>query len=754
MSVDINKAVGCLVGLAAGDRNGGPTQMMLELCDSLIANNGRVDVDDIGKRYLDWYNNNGHDTGRVTARTFDYVNKGMTFKAASKQADVELYNMTAGVRPAHRSAPLGVLLAKKYSTITTETAINERIRFRLNKGVANFINDEAELTHSHPIAGDISKATNIIIMCLILGLEFEDAVAHSLGAIDWSNVRNDLISKELKRSELMDSGYSPSVLIAAVWFLRNTNSFEEALTESIKFAGVANYCPVLVGSIGGAMYGVDAIPSSCTEHLGGLYDSTYSLEAVVRVKANRLAWLQLPQLPHKKLYTPTKHYPENIKNLMVSVNKFIEFTKNSDMHLISESIEDAHKYKKDFEKLNPFKQREILSDFDVFDNHISISKSYKLLKKNFNLPDYSELGFSNDSTGGITDSSSYQSIHYRHKEYLKYLDTEDIVHLITGLIEAENQVLYFTGSTNQIYHMFFALMEREYEGLYELEQWAWYYADNCYVPTGSCGRIRGISHSVADYHQRWDDFECNRIQGQLDKIERIKRQRKENEAKQVKMRERQTKNSVYRDELIKQLEYFAPYEKLIVISGNGMGMPPYYFPIYLVDNITDEEIKKIPEDVKQQMISRIQHFDFDKLHNRTTKMMRPWYEFSYRLTGERPKPKYRKLVKERKIDKEKIISTLIKTYRLMGKRPEPKYRKLVKEKKIDKEIIISTLIKTGVAKKATVALFAKLMPNSKSVAEYIPPETDTKEMSTYKLGKEYESKLPYVKMKFRYWGYK
>jgi len=43
MSVDINKAVGCLVGLAAGDRNGGPTQMMLELCDSLIANNGSID---------------------------------------------------------------------------------------------------------------------------------------------------------------------------------------------------------------------------------------------------------------------------------------------------------------------------------------------------------------------------------------------------------------------------------------------------------------------------------------------------------------------------------------------------------------------------------------------------------------------------------------------------------------------------------------------------------------------------------------
>jgi uncharacterized FlaG/YvyC family protein len=300
--------------------------------------------------------------------------------------------------------------------------------------------------------------------------------------------------------------------------------------------------------------------------------------------------------------------------------------------------------------------------------------------------------------------------------------------------------------------MFEALEERGYEKIDELGEWAYHYANNSYVATGGSVYIRDRSNSIADYHKNWNIHFEYIEQSYCDKAERIKKQRKENEAKQVKMRERQAKNSKERDDVINEIKQLDSDEKLIAISIDDK--PPYYFPIYLVDNITDEEIKKIPEDVKQQMISRIQYFDFDKLHNRTTKMMRPWYEFSYRLTGERPKPKYRKLVKERKIDKEKIISTLIKTYRLMGKRPEPKYRKLVKEKKIDKEIIISTLIKTGVAKQATVALFAKLMPNSKSVAEYIPPETDTKERSTYKLGKEYESKLPYVKMKFRYWGYK
>ena len=59
--------------------------------------------------------------------------------------------------------------------------------------------------------------------------------------------------------------------------------------------------------------------------------------------------------------------------------------------------------------------------------------------------------------------------------------------------------------------------------------------------------------------------------------------------------------------------------------------PPYYFPIELVESMADEKIKKIPADIGQQIISRIHSFNFDRLHRRTTKMMRPWYEFSHRL---------------------------------------------------------------------------------------------------------------------------
>lgn len=44
---------GILLGLAVGDRNGGPIRMAVRLAESLVAR-GDVDIDDIAVRYFDW----------------------------------------------------------------------------------------------------------------------------------------------------------------------------------------------------------------------------------------------------------------------------------------------------------------------------------------------------------------------------------------------------------------------------------------------------------------------------------------------------------------------------------------------------------------------------------------------------------------------------------------------------------------------------------------------------------------------------
>jgi|AJXC01.1.fsa_nt_gi hypothetical protein len=51
MSVDINKAVGCLVGLAAGDRNGGSLRMSLSLTDGIIENKGEFNINELAYEY-------------------------------------------------------------------------------------------------------------------------------------------------------------------------------------------------------------------------------------------------------------------------------------------------------------------------------------------------------------------------------------------------------------------------------------------------------------------------------------------------------------------------------------------------------------------------------------------------------------------------------------------------------------------------------------------------------------------------------
>jgi ADP-ribosylglycohydrolase len=63
---------GVLLGLAAGDRNGGPIRMAARLAESL-ADRRRFDPDDILARYLDWWRDGAFDTGPTAATVFSLI---------------------------------------------------------------------------------------------------------------------------------------------------------------------------------------------------------------------------------------------------------------------------------------------------------------------------------------------------------------------------------------------------------------------------------------------------------------------------------------------------------------------------------------------------------------------------------------------------------------------------------------------------------------------------------------------------------
>ena len=104
----MDRCRGVLIGLAAGDRIGGPIRMAVRLAESLI-DCGGFDQANILNRYLDWWKAGAFDTGPVSDRTLELIAAGMPAPEAREQVHREFGGMTAGCNPPHRSSPLSML---------------------------------------------------------------------------------------------------------------------------------------------------------------------------------------------------------------------------------------------------------------------------------------------------------------------------------------------------------------------------------------------------------------------------------------------------------------------------------------------------------------------------------------------------------------------------------------------------------------------------------------------------------------------
>jgi ADP-ribosyl-[dinitrogen reductase] hydrolase len=239
MSEIINRIRGVLLGLSAGDRNGGPIRMALRLAESLTE---RLcfDPDDIVARYLAWWRDGAFDTGPTTATVLSLIDGGMDASEAVKLAHEHAGGMTAGCNPAHRCAPLAMA------------------HFLSDDELAGCALREARLTHQHPLAGDVAAAVAVLCRALVRGEPWRGALTLAKAG----RLRQTVQALDGDDScALSPGGFAPQVLRSAVHFVAHHDSFPDALDASLTFAGPANYCPVLVGAVAGARWGAVAITS-------------------------------------------------------------------------------------------------------------------------------------------------------------------------------------------------------------------------------------------------------------------------------------------------------------------------------------------------------------------------------------------------------------------------------------------------------------------------------------------------------------
>jgi len=202
--------------------------MAVRLAEGLLECGG-FDPSDILERYLRWWREGAFDTGPVSGRALALIASGMPPQEATLQVHREFGGKTAGCNPAHRSPPLAMLAA-----IADEDLVGCAMT-------------EARLTHHDPLAGEVAGMVNKLCRSLIRGTAWDVALRQC----------EAFTGQEGPGS---NGGYAPDVFRAAVYFIGTSACFPEALERSLSFAGPANYCPVLVGAVGGARWGASAIP--------------------------------------------------------------------------------------------------------------------------------------------------------------------------------------------------------------------------------------------------------------------------------------------------------------------------------------------------------------------------------------------------------------------------------------------------------------------------------------------------------------
>jgi ADP-ribosyl-[dinitrogen reductase] hydrolase len=265
---------GVLIGLAVGDALGGPlefqpasptgsyvtemvgggwqqldpgewtddTAMSLCVTESLLVK--RVfDPDDIASRFVGWLKSQPKDIGVHTNRVLQSIAAGETWETASLQTH-EMQPDDAGNGSLMRCAPLSLFFFRHPEFLSELSPILSRI------------------THAHPDCEQACVFVNVLISALLHGVRTVDAIESAYEAIPSASPElTERIGRAMGPECLAQpTGWVLDTLEVSLWHFLHTETFEDAIVNSINMGGDADTIGAITGAIAGARYGYAGIP--------------------------------------------------------------------------------------------------------------------------------------------------------------------------------------------------------------------------------------------------------------------------------------------------------------------------------------------------------------------------------------------------------------------------------------------------------------------------------------------------------------
>lgn len=284
----LHRAVGALLGLAVGDALGAPfefgsagqwskrfpnpvqggigemiggggfnwqpgeftddTQMALALAESLITHDG-LDLDDVWTRFRTWAAD-ANDVGNITRAALSHTDR----HGAAGQAHRRL-GKSAGNGSLMRVLPVSLALVDS----DTETVMAAAC-------------EQSALTHADPAAGWGAAVYAELVRRTITGNDPSEQIESVLAAVPKPH---NVQFKQMLAAQWGPSREGPGngsvwgCLAQAVWAVRTTSTFEQAISAAIELGDDTDTVAAVTGGLAGALYGIQGIPGRWLTYVNG-----------------------------------------------------------------------------------------------------------------------------------------------------------------------------------------------------------------------------------------------------------------------------------------------------------------------------------------------------------------------------------------------------------------------------------------------------------------------------------------------------
>jgi len=224
----------------------------LALCIACsLAEHDRFVPSAVADRFVDWYNSDPFDIGRLTASTLRRLNAGESWRTVGIEDWEHLpEGQKAGNGSVMRCAPYGVAFADDEAALVTASRVS------------------SALTHADPrcqwscvvlnatIAGLLQNADQPLASAIDIAAQAPESVLEAARSVD--AVLSGKVNPE--NFELENTGYVVTTLQAGLFCGLTADTATDAIVDAVMLGGDTDTIGAVTGAIAGARFGANALP--------------------------------------------------------------------------------------------------------------------------------------------------------------------------------------------------------------------------------------------------------------------------------------------------------------------------------------------------------------------------------------------------------------------------------------------------------------------------------------------------------------